>query len=102
MARVRASAAALSLALLFILLTPNPNYGGRAAAVDADDWPLRAQRCGTPPPRRHRGVGLIRRRARGRNAAGDPHPQAPTEIGRASGWERGMKSGSIPGVGSPI
>src|SRR3546814_2632918 len=49
MARVRASAAALSLALLFILLTPNRNYGGRAAAVDADDWPLRAQRCGTPP-----------------------------------------------------
>src|SRR3546814_16442216 len=60
MARVRASAAALSLALLFILLTPNRNYGGRAAAVDADDRPLRAQRCGPPPPRPHRGFGIIR------------------------------------------
>src|SRR3546814_5032573 len=37
MARVRASAAALSLALLFILLTPNRNYGGRAAAVRSEE-----------------------------------------------------------------
>src|SRR3546814_13939663 len=39
-ARVRASAAALKLALLFILLTPNRNHGSRTAAVDADDRPL--------------------------------------------------------------
>src|SRR3546814_10206803 len=52
--RVRASAAALKLALLFILLTPNRNHGSRTAAVDADDRPLGAQRYGTPSTRRHR------------------------------------------------
>src|SRR3546814_10150756 len=62
-ARVRASAAALKLALLFILLTPNRNHGSRTAAVDADDRPLGAQRYGTPSTRRHRSVGINRRRA---------------------------------------
>src|SRR3546814_6279856 len=95
-ARVRASAAALKLALLFILLTPNRNHGSRTAAVDADDRPLGAQRYGTPSTRRHRSVGIIRRRARRGDPAAHRHPEArDAAAGRRRGTARHRPSGDL-------
>src|SRR3546814_14661126 len=67
-ARVRASAAALKLALLFILLTPNRNHGSRTAAVDADDRPLGPERYGTHSTRRHRRGRMRRTACKGQEA----------------------------------
>src|SRR3546814_12175900 len=75
MARVRAIAAALSVALLFILFTPNRNHGGRAAAVHAHDRPLRNPHiAGHPCAGRRRIIG---RPARCGAAATHPNPPAP-------------------------